>query len=125
MTQFSIGQAINGLRFDSSVFIEMNLSKGQDVNDFTRVDKVITIKKGTTLCITSANAFYAPKRQEPEEDLLSIWINNQIIYYFKSKFVGEIWLPEGEYRIRLVSRIKSKGVYYMGYISGILYKIEN
>jgi len=60
----------------------------------------------------------------PYENEVSLWINDQIIYYYKSTFDMPLWLPAGKYRIKLMSVLKNKNLRFISYLSGIEYSIE-
>ena len=113
---------INGLEFSKAFFISM---KSDNLRDYVAIDTTIIIEKGKVWNITSSKSFMVKDDYTPYENEINLWINGQIIDFYKSPFSCPIWLPEGKYRIRLMSYLKSKNLHFISYISGIEYLIIN
>jgi hypothetical protein len=118
----SIDQNINGLKFSKAFFISMSVDK---LRDFVAIDTTIKVPKGRVWNVTAVKAFMVNDDWNPYENEISLWVNDQIIYYYKSQFDCPLWLPEGDYRIRLMSYLKSKNLNFKAYLSGVEYSIEH
>jgi len=112
---------INGLKFSKAFFISLT---ADNMRDFVAFDTTITIEKGEVWNVTSCKAFMVNDDYNPYENEVSLWINDQIIYYYKSTFDMPLWLPAGKYRIKLMSVLKNKNLRFISYLSGIEYSIE-
>ena len=111
---------IKGLKFSKALFISLESNKMRESIAF---DTTLVIKKNKVWNITSVKAFMVNKDHNPYENETSLWINDQIIHYFKSPFNTPIWLGEGSYRIRMMSRLGNKNLLFISYLSGVEYTI--
>jgi len=111
----------NGLVFSDAFFIEMASAQSYD---FIAVDSTIQVEKGMVWMITDARAFRISKDFYPSEGAISLMINDQVIHHQRSIFVGPVWLPEGQYEIRLHSDDKSERDNFRAYVTGVKYVIE-
>ncbi|MHA2253247.1 MAG: hypothetical protein ACXAD7_22990 [Candidatus Kariarchaeaceae archaeon] len=114
--------SINGLKFSKALMIEM--TSVQSMN-YIAVDTILSVKEGSVWMISDAKSFMINRNLIPYDNLAALWLNEQVIHYYKSEFKGPIWLPEGDYRIRIITEKKDEINYVIcGYISGIEYFIE-
>jgi hypothetical protein len=113
---------IDGLKFSKAFFVSL---KTYELRDYEACDTTIVIEKGKVWNITSSKSFMVNDDNNPYENEISLWINDQIIYYYKSQFDCPIWLPEGKYKIVLKSQLRSKNLMFISYLSGIEYTIES
>jgi len=112
---------IKGLAFSEAFFISLTTDQ---MRNYIAFDTTITIEKGKVWNITSCKSFMVNDDHNPYENEVSLWINDQIIYYYKSTFDMPLWLPAGKYRIRLMSVLKNKNMRFISYLSGIEYTIN-
>ena len=84
--------------------------KSEKMRDYKAIDTTIIIEKGKVWNITASKSFMVNDNFNPYENEISLWVNDQIIYYYKSQFDCPLWLPEGEYNIRLMSSLGSKNL---------------
>jgi len=113
---------IKGLTFSKAFFISLT---AENLRDYVAIDSTITIEKGKVWNVTSCKSFMVNNDYNPYENEVSVWINDQIIYYYKSKFDMPIWLPAGKYRIKLMSVLRNKNLRFICYLSGVEYDIDN
>lgn len=118
---FSQTDKIDGLKFSKAFFISI---KSEQKKAFIGLDTNIVVEKGTVWNITSIKAFKINKASNPYENEITLYINDQIVYYYKSKFDCPIWLPEGKYHIKLTSEIKDEPYTFIAYLSGLEYFIN-
>ncbi len=112
--------AQDNLKFSKALFIEMNSDK---LKEFVAIDTTITVPEGKVWKITSTKTFMRNKDYVIYENEAQLYINQQPIDYYKSPLGGEIWLPSGSYRFRIMSKLRSKNIYFHSFISGIEYEI--
>ena len=111
----------NGLVFSEAFFLE--LASEQSI-DFTAIDSTIHVDQGKVWMISDARAFRISNDFYPYEDQIGLWINDQVIHHQRSIFVGPVWLPEGQYRIRLRTDDKNEKDNFRAYLTGVKYVIE-
>lgn len=116
-------QDIKGLKFSKAILIQLN---SNDINDFIALDTMIVVEKSKVWNITSARAYMVKLYHIPYlADSYSLWLNDQIIYTYKSQFVSPIWLPESKYRLQLKTEIVKDAEYsFNSFISGLEYEVE-
>ena len=113
---------IKGLTFSKAFFISLT---AENLRDYVAIDTTIIIENGKVWNVTSCKSFMVNNDYNSYENEVSVWINDQIIYYYKSMFDMPIWLPAGEYRIKLMSVLKNKNLRFICYLSGVEYNIDN
>lgn len=113
--------SIDGLKFSKAFFHSFRTDK---LRDYIAIDTTITIEKGKVWYVSDVKAFMVNRKFNPYENEISLWIDDQIIYYYKSKFTNSIWLPAGTYNLKLMSVLGDKNLDFIFYLSGIEYSIE-
>ena len=112
---------INGLKFSKAFFISL---KAYDIKSNVAIDTQIKIEKGKVWNVTSVKSFMIKEDLTPYENEVSLWLDEQVIDYYKVPFNTPLWLPEGVYRIRMKTKVYGAGISYISYLSGIEYSIE-
>ena len=107
--------------FSKALFIELASVMS---SDFTSIDTTVQVDQGKVWMITDARAFRISNDFFPYENAIGLWINDQVIHHQRSIVVGPLWLPEGQYRIRLRTDDKKEDAPYRTYLSGVEYIIQ-
>jgi len=113
---------IKGLKFSKAFFVSI---KSEQKKAFVGLDTTIVVERGRVWNVTSIKAFKINKASIPFENEITLYLNDQIVYYYKSKFECPLWLPEGTYQVKLTSEVKDEWYTFVSYLSGIEYLIEN
>jgi len=114
------GNPTNGLVFSKAFFISLS---SNELKNFVAVDTTFIIESGKVWNVTSTKSFMLKENFTSYENEVNLWINDQIINFYKSPFDCPLWLPEGKYRIRLTSFSENRNFRFIGYISGVEYSI--
>ncbi len=119
--QKNYGGDTNGLKFSKAFFLGFKASESRK---HIAVNDTFSVPKDKVWCITSAKEFMVKGEGDIFENDILLRINGFIIDYYKSQFVGPLWLPEGKYNIQLLSKDGGNNIDFQAYISGIEYAID-